>query len=164
MIEPHPTQLFPIILSCAEKHQLNPHLVLAVIETESRGHTWASRYEPGFYRRYLAGKSLKELPGKYPENVDTQEEYQARSSSLGVMQVMGQTARELGYEGSFEDFLNPKINIEFGCRLLARNLKRAKGVVRQALLFYNGGADTRYPERVFKNLELMQKFFPSLEP
>jgi hypothetical protein len=156
MIEPFPLYLLPIVKQKAEKYNLNPALVLAVIETESQGHKWASRYEPNFYKKYLAGKTLRQLPGKYPTDVDVAEEYEARASSLGVMQVMGQSAREVGYEGYFEAFLDPEVNIEYGCKLLSLKLKRANGVVRQGLLYWNGGGDSKYPDRVFRNLEKLE--------
>lgn len=76
---------------------------------------------------------------------------------------MGQTARELGFKGYFYEFLNPRVNIEFGCKFLAKRLEKSKGVVREALLKYNGGGDPKYPERVFRNLELLKKLNPRFD-
>jgi len=69
--------------------------------------------------------------------------------SWGVMQVMGQVAREFGFkEPSLTELCDPATGIEFGCRILAARLARSKGDVSAALLAWNGGADANYPAEV----------------
>jgi soluble lytic murein transglycosylase-like protein len=56
------------------------------------------------------------------------------------MQLMGATARELGFSEEPAQLCAPEVNIELGARYLARQLARAKGDTRLALMRYNGTA------------------------
>ncbi|MFZ0821749.1 MAG: transglycosylase SLT domain-containing protein [Candidatus Acidiferrales bacterium] len=75
--------------AAAAAHSLDPALVCAVVEQESAWNPWAIRYEPGFLARYVA-------PLFTAGKLSTTEAY-ARSFSWGLMQVMGQVAREHGF-------------------------------------------------------------------
>ncbi len=120
---------------------LDPALVCAVIEQESAWNPWAVRYEPGFLSRYIA-------PLYTAGKLSPTEAY-TRAMSWGLMQVMGQVAREFGFkEASLSELCDPATGIEFGCRILAARLARAKGEVPAALLAWNGGADENYPAEV----------------
>ena len=121
----------------AGEHGLDPALVCAVIEQESAFDTMALRMEPGFERRYI--KNLHLGPS---ESV-------LRATSFGLMQVMGEVARENGFKGDFDDLCcKPEVGVEQGCIHLANELKRAGGDTRKALLLWNGGANPAYPDQV----------------
>lgn len=141
-----------LIFEQSKKTGLSPQLIAAVIQVESGGEVHACRYEQQFFNRYIADKGPKKLAGYWPPSTkvsdDTERIY--RSMSLGLMQVMGQKVREYGYQGDYlASFLsNPALSIEYGCMILADCLKRSKGNLTQALLFYNGGGDKEYPNRV----------------
>jgi len=63
--------------------------------------------------------------------------------------VMGQVAREFGFrEASLAELCEPAAGIEFGCRILAARVARAKGDIPAALLAWNGGDDANYPAEV----------------
>jgi hypothetical protein len=118
-------------------HELDPVLVCAVAENESSWNSWSTRYEPGFFHKYIESMNL---PGG---------EAYMRATSWGLMQIMGQTARELGFEGKFLSSLcDPDLGLEFGCRKLKKCLEAKQGDVVKALLMYNGGGDIHYPDRV----------------
>ena len=68
----------------------DPALVCAIVEQESSWNTWAMRYEPAFFAKYVAGL--------YTNNKITASEAYARGFSWGLMQVMGQVAREMGFD------------------------------------------------------------------
>ncbi len=122
----------------AGQHGIEPALVQAVCHNESSWRPWAVRYELAFYDRYIV--PLKGLSAT---------ERQMRSTSWGLMQIMGQTARELGFAGDYlTELCDPLTNLEFGCRKLARCLDRASQDMRLSLLGYNGGGDKGYPDRV----------------
>jgi hypothetical protein len=49
-----PIQLVTLAHDLAQAHELDPALVWAVIEQESARNTWAMRYEPAFFAKYVA--------------------------------------------------------------------------------------------------------------
>jgi soluble lytic murein transglycosylase-like protein len=141
MSVPAPTRLVSLAANIAQAHGLDPALVCAVIEQESAWNTWAMRYEPGFFAKYVA--SL------YTNNKVSATEAYARGISWGLMQVMGQVAREHGFTDRFLSGLcDPAVGIEFGCRVLCRKLDSAKGDTLQGLLAWNGGGNPNYAVEV----------------
>src|SRR5260370_25952989 len=94
MINMNPqTQLLLQARKAAAAQLLDPGLVCAVIEQESAWNPWAIRFEPAFFKKYVA--SL------FTNNKVTASEAYARGFSWGLMQVMGQVAREAGFDGAF---------------------------------------------------------------
>jgi soluble lytic murein transglycosylase-like protein len=136
----HP-EIIELARRVASAHSLDPALVCAVIEQESAWNPWAVRYEPGFLSRYVA-------PLYTAGKLSATEAY-TRSMSWGLMQVMGQVAREAGFEeASLAELCDPVAGVDWGCRLLAARLARAHGDVAAALLAWNGGANPDYPAEV----------------
>ena len=131
-----------LVKQTAQRHGLDPRLVCAVIEQESSWNTYAMRYEPAFCSQYVI-----KIPGLTP----TQQV--ARSISWGLMQVMGQTAWELGYRGDFPALCVPLNGIEFGCRKLAPEIAKANGDLQRALRSYNGGANPNYAGDVLARMK-----------
>lgn len=125
----------------AANHGLDPALVCAVVEQESGWNPWAIRHEPAFFKVYIV-KLINE--GKLTS--DTEEV--ARSFSWGLMQVMGEVAREHGYAGNMAALCDPATGLEVGCVHLASKLVGAAGDVTKGLLAWNGGADQAYPDMV----------------
>jgi soluble lytic murein transglycosylase-like protein len=136
-----PPELIDLARHIAADHALDPQLVCAVIEQESAWNPWAVRYEPGFLARYVA-------PLYTAGKLSATEAY-TRAMSWGLMQVMGQVAREFGFKDpSLAELCDPLAGIEFGCRVLAARLKRAKGDVPAALQAWNGGTSPNYAAEV----------------
>jgi soluble lytic murein transglycosylase-like protein len=122
----------------AKLYSLDVPLVCAVTEQESGWNPFAVRAEPAFYARYI-------LPLKLS---DTTEAF-LRAASFGVMQVMGQVARENGFAGRYlTELCDPDVGMNIGCKVLAAKLKQAGGNVGAALLLWNGGANKAYPDEV----------------
>lgn len=119
-------ELLQLIESKAAVHGLDPDLVEAHILTESSGKPDATRFEQGFHDQYVA-----------PLGLTDNTEIWGRSTSWGLMQIMGQVARELGYQGSFPGLLEPSINLEYGCKKLARCYKKYPGDA--GIAAYNSG-------------------------
>src|SRR5271154_6227826 len=84
-----PEQLIAFARAAAAQHSIEPALVCAVVEQESAWDAHAIRYEPAFRARYVAPLGL------------TPTEEIARSISWGLLQVMGQVAREHGFTEKF---------------------------------------------------------------
>ncbi len=127
--------------AAAAKHALDPALVCAVVEQESGWDPHAIRYEPAFHARYVAPLGL-------PPTEDI-----ARSISWGLMQVMGQVAREHGFQGKFLSALcEPAAGLDIGCAVLARKTAFASSDLQRALDLWNGGANPNYAAEVLVRL------------
>jgi soluble lytic murein transglycosylase-like protein len=136
-----PPEIIELARQIASEHGLAPALVCAVVEQESAWNPWAVRYEPSFLSRYIA-------PLYTAGKLSPTEAYM-RAMSWGLMQVMGQVAREFGFkEVSLSELCDPATGIEFGCRILAARLARARGDIAAALLAWNGGDNANYPAEV----------------
>lgn len=148
---PSKEDLIRIAKNAAALHDIDPSLVCAVCEHESEDwNPWAMRFEPAFDKKYE--QPMHKLP---TEEI-------ACSTSWGLMQIMGQTARELGFtHGFLTQLLDPAIGIEFGCRKLRHCLDRNSGDVHKALLMYNGGSNLSYPDLVMPR---MAKYQPPPAP
>lgn len=125
----------------AQQHSLDPALICAIAEQESSWDTHAIRYEPTFHSRYVASLGL----------VPTEEI--ARSISWGLMQVMGQVAREHGFSEKFLSALcEPANGLAVGCIVLLSKLAQANEDVPRALLLWNGGANPDYANAVLARI------------
>ena len=122
----------------ANGYGLDPALVCAVIEQESAWDTYAIRFEDGFYMRYVKPLALPSLT----ESI-------SRSFSWGLLQVMGQVAREFGFKERYLSSLMVPLNgIDVGCRVLRAKLNSKPSSVEAGLLAWNGGSNTQYPSQV----------------
>ena len=125
----------------AAQHSLDSALVCAIVEQESSWDPYAIRYEPAFRTRYVS-----------PLGLPATEEV-ARSISWGLMQVMGQVARENGFAGkSLAELCDPATGLEIGCRIFASKLSTAAGDVPRALKRWNGGANSDYATQVLSRI------------
>jgi len=130
------------------KHGQDPNLIAAIILVESSGNPYAIRVEPAFWKRYAVAYHKIIQPSdparkwlKYPD---------VFACSYGLMQIMYGVAVEHGCKVKFPtELLKPDINIEFGCRILARKTK-ATGSIEAGVLAYNGGGNSSYPKKVFE--------------
>ena len=151
-----PAALVSIARKTAAAHSLDPSLVCAIIEQESSWNPWAIRYEPLFFAKYVAPL--------YTNNKVSASEAYARGFSWGLMQVMGQVARENGYTEMFLSSLcDPSDALEIGCRVLRKKFDAAANstvsvaqailpahadLTTRALLLWNGGGNPAYPVQV----------------
>jgi soluble lytic murein transglycosylase-like protein len=135
------SQLLMLARKAAASQSLDPALVCAVIEQESSWNPWAIRYEPAFFVRYIAPL--------YTNNKVTASEAYARGFSWGLMQVMGQVARETGFDAPFLSSLcDPEQGLAVGCKVLRRKFDANAGDTTRALLAWNGGGNAAYPAQV----------------
>lgn len=147
-------ELIALARAAAAHHELDPALVCAIIEQESAWNPHAIRYEPGFRTRYVA-----------PLGLPPTEEI-ARSISWGLMQVMGQVAREHGFTGKFLSALcDPTLGLDIGCAALASKIstaqKSGQGIdaseIACALALWNGGSNPNYAAEVLARFPHYQR-------
>lgn len=148
-----PAAWVPLAIKTAHDHDIAVVDFLALLLHESAGGDAAAwRYEPGFYKKYLQGRTQQSLGGIWPtaDPMAISLEYYHRACSWGHSQVMGQTARELGFKKwTLVELIRPELNIPLGAKYFKRCLEK-KGDLFDALLCYNGGADSEYPNKVAK--------------
>lgn len=136
-----------LIETAAERHGVPPDLVEAIVHVESGGDPWAMRYEPGY--RWLVSTN---------HHGGTQgTETEGQKISWGLGQIMGATAREMGYAGKWLSGLcDPATNLEYVATFLSHLLRRYNGDISDAIAAYNAGGarkDTRgqYRNQVYVN-------------
>ncbi len=135
-----------LIKAAADKHGIPYEIALGMVQTESSGNAKATRHEPAFQRRYID-------PLHYPAK-----EARQRATSWGLLQIMGETARSIGFKLAFEELLVPETGLEWGLRYLAKlRAKYPAEPWRVIVRAYNGGPGNRhnetnhYPDRVLIN-------------
>ncbi len=134
-------QLIGLARKAAAAQSLDPALVCAVVEQESSWNPWSLRYEPAFFAKYVAPL--------FTNNKITASEAYARGFSWGLMQVMGQVARETGFDGLFLTALcDPEQGLAIGCKVLRKKLDSMGGDPMRGLLAWNGGSNPAYPGQV----------------
>src|SRR5258708_22168222 len=137
-----PAQLVTLARRAAAAQSLDPALVCAVVEQESGWNPWAMRYEPAFFAKYVANL--------YTNNKISASEAYARGFSWGLMQVMGQVARETGFDAAFLSALcDPEQGLVAGCKVLRRKFDAMAGDMARSLLASNGGANPCSAAQVF---------------
>jgi hypothetical protein len=111
-IEPN---LIALVRDTASRNGLDPAIVCAIVEQESAWDSHAMRYESAFRAKYVS-----------PLGLSPTEEI-ARSISWGLMQVMGQVAREHGFAEKFLSALcEPEAGITVGCAVFAAKVALAE--------------------------------------
>ena len=103
------------------------------VAQESDWDPWATREEPGFYRRYIA-------PNLLGGSFRMKREQWELAISWGLLQVMGVVARERGFDGLYlSQLCEPSLGLYFGVEHLLHQKGRGDGSWSQALAAYNGG-------------------------
>lgn len=138
---PAPSQDDLIVL-IATRYQLPVEVVRAMVAHESAGGiTCACRFEKGFYDRYIKGKTLDFRP----EHCSWDTERIGRATSWGLMQVMGETARVVGFRGWYPELCIPEVGLKWGCEYLRRLVDKylADSDWPTVMRAYNGGPGNR---------------------
>lgn len=126
------TRYSSLIQGFAVQYGLNPELVEAQVMIESGGDPDAFRYEPRFFLRYI----------KTNQKASAYNYRAIAACSFGLMQVMLETAMEMGFTGRPEELFDPKVNLELGVKKMAALWAWAGGRERdypKALAAYNEG-------------------------
>lgn len=136
----------------ATRNGLPTRLVDAIIEVESDGNPYAARHEPHYRWLWDVSKGLPyratDTPDQFPSILpaSSHTEYHLQKTSLGLMQIMGATARQMGFHGPFLTALcDADTGVEYGCKYLAHLNRRFGGRGLDAVVAaYNAGTPRRY--------------------
>jgi len=151
---------FEEIHEAAATFGVDPSLVAAIVQTESAGNPLVLRAEPDF--AYL------KTPARFAERlgISKETEIACQKISWGLMQIMGGTARDLGFEGHLTELIFPASNLYWGCKYLGTRVKKYKSLAT-AIAAYNSGTPVMVPGTMtFKNQKYVDKvlsFFEELK-
>jgi soluble lytic murein transglycosylase-like protein len=142
--------LLPQLKLVASDYHLDYKLVDAIIQVESAYKVLAMRFEP-------KSKSLV-IPAKYARmNLVTEDtETTLQKFSWGLCQIMGSTARWLGFKGPLPLLLESNINFRWACEYL-RRLEDEHVIVENVVASYNAGSVRRTPTGEFVNQYYVDK-------
>lgn len=146
------------LVQAAHRHQVPAALLAGVVQEESRFEQYAERTEPAYLKnpkiRRLA-RTWSKRHGGIPTSLTEQTD---RARSYGLMQVMGEVAREQGYDSTYlANLFNADDAIDQGALLLKKLLLRYGTDTLAAISSYNQGsprqahgtfANARYVYRV----------------
>lgn len=127
------------IRQSANTFGLSQTLIAAICQKESAGNCRAMRYEPGYKWLYEEEYWAKHMG----TTVETERELQ--KFSWGIMQIMGATAREYGFDEQLPVLLNPEDGIHYGVKFLFHKVQKYNGNTVKAIAAYNAGS-ARYRE------------------
>ena len=111
-------QLAPFIEHFSEEYGVNKNLIFSIIMTESGADPLAIRHEPGWRYVYNADKFAKKA------RITEATEIVLQSCSLGLMQVMGTVARELGHSENLLMLCYPNTGIQYGTKKLKQLMSK----------------------------------------
>jgi len=121
------------IKEAAYANGLSPLLVAALVQTESGGDPMATRYEPHF--KWTS--DIAEHASNCNITLVTEEIHQ--KTSFGCLQLMGGTARDIGFTDTLPELLDIYTGLNWGCIYLAKKLKTYKEIDK-TLAAYNAGS------------------------
>lgn len=137
------------IIASSRNHSLDSILVAAIIIVESAGNPLVTRYEP----KCTFLNSPTTWAPKLHITVET--EINGQKTSWGAMQVLGVTARDLGFYGYFTELIEMEKGVELGCRYLRRQALRY-GTLQETIAAYNAGSAMKNGD-VFVNQDYVDK-------
>lgn len=144
-----PEQIQSIIDAKAEEFGIESSLVEAFCMTESTFNVRATRYEANFYKNYIQPMLA--------HNAIESKEAMGRATSWGLMQLMGQVARERGFDGEFEELFDPEIALEWSLKHLKHFIEKYEPNLDDAIASYNAGSPRKGKDGKYVNQEYVSK-------
>ena len=148
--------LLKLAVRIAKEHKLPPALVCAITEKESSWRPWAIRFEPGYRWLHLRNDDVPRFPG-----VTSATELCQQRTSWGLMQVIGSTARDLGFPGSYmSELCEPTVGLDYGCRFILSLRERFGESIPDIISSYNAGHPTQSNQEEYTTpvLQLFERF------
>lgn len=135
----------------AAAYNLNETMVLAVVLIESSANPWATQYEP----HYKWVTSIGAYARRRGVTRETEEVHQKTSWGLG--QIMGGTARSLGFFGDLPQLAVPQVGLFYSCKYMAE-IRRKHEQMLDIVAAYNRGHVDILPDGRYKNYKYVDKF------
>lgn len=133
-----------LIAEMAESLGFDKVLLQAFVCQESGGDPWACRIEPGYLVNEVV-KWARQWSQNHKGNPTVQTELYLRSSSFGLLQIMGQVARENGFTRRYlTELFVPHENLGLGCRLLQKRQAKAANL-DHLIWMWNAGMGSKPP-------------------
>jgi hypothetical protein len=139
-----------VFLDACKKHGADPLIISGIITVESTWNPWAYRLEPTFHWTLR----VKEFASA--EHFTEASERALQKSSFGLMQLMGGTARTLGFNGYLPELFDPEKNLNWGLKLWSR-LRLRYPSVEDAIAAYNAGSAKKDVGGTYVNQEYVTK-------
>lgn len=140
----------------ADNYGVNAKILFAIAEVESSGfNPKAVRYEKNWHYYHKDQEFAK------VQRITLETERTLQKMSFGFMQVMGGTARWLGFSGALFDLLIPSINAKYATMFFERLQKKYRDVNDQ-IAAYNSGSVGRNQDGHYKNQSYVDKVLQAL--
>jgi hypothetical protein len=160
----HPELIEPV-KTVAAAHNIEAAFIAAIVMQESGGNSFKCRFEEGWKYFLKPSEWAPKVGTSYPTECSQQ------ATSWGLMQVIGSTAREMGYEGLFPMLTGPVCGLKWGCLFLEhlshRKDEQEKIVFNEKLCAaYNAGSPKRAADGKWVNqgyVNGVNKFYDELK-
>jgi soluble lytic murein transglycosylase-like protein len=137
--------------STARKYKLPPALLAAFIQEESQFDPFAIRTEPSYLKKQKVIAQARAFSRAHNYIPTFHTELVLRSSSIGLMQPLGQVAREQGFIKPYlTELIKPYASLDEGAKHLLSKMKRYGRDTLSAISAYNQG-NNRKKRGVFEN-------------
>ena len=144
-------KLLPLVKEKSTRYSLDYRLLDAIIQVESNYNIYAMRLED-------KAKNFV-IPAKFAHInfITIETEVALQKFSWGLCQVMGATARWLGFQGPLPVLCEPETNLNWCCRYLCRLRDEYGGILENVIAAYNGGSIRRNSTGEFFNQTYVDK-------
>jgi len=122
-----------VIRDVSDRVNLPIDLVGAVVRQESFGDHFAARYE-SHYRYTVDTARFAKL-----NRISEKTELEHQKTSWGLLQIMGGTARDIGYKGALVGLTVPEVGLYWGAKFLKRLVDKYDHL-DDAIAAYNAGS------------------------
>ena len=130
-----------LIQTVANSYSLPYDLLRVQVFVESSFDPFALRYERDFFTRYIKDKPDAKAYRFGP----------LAACSFGLLQILLETAMEIGYDDRPERLFDARIGLSWGAKYLQSRFVKVGGDYHRALVAYNGSgpAAVAYADRIY---------------
>jgi soluble lytic murein transglycosylase-like protein len=152
------SEIAQLVINQAVAFGRNPSVILALVSIESDFDPHACRFEPNF--------RWTDSPQEFAKinRITKQTEELLQKCSIGLMQIMGGTARSLLlYRDQLAKLFDPVFNLELGLKHFTDLQQRYPNNTLDVIAAWNAGSVIKERDGNYKNQEYVNKFEGALE-